>query len=56
MSRQGYDLCRWYEGKKAVIAERCIHCGKVVKTQREGQICDDCYSKYTPGALADLEG
>lgn len=34
--------------------EKCIHCGKECSI-REGRVCDECYSKYTPGMLADLE-
>lgn len=35
--------------------ESCKHCGKPCSDD-EGIVCDECYSKYTPGMLADLEG
>jgi hypothetical protein len=35
--------------------ELCIHCG-VPCGDDEGCVCNDCYSQYTPGMLADLEG
>lgn len=33
---------------------QCIHCGKFC-AEGEGLVCDSCYSKYTPGMLADLD-
>lgn len=35
-------------------AQRCVHCRKLC-TLAEGTVCNKCYSKYTPGMLADLE-
>ena len=40
------------KSKKAVI--KCLHCGKAC-TDNEDKVCNKCYSKYTPGMLADLE-
>ena len=34
--------------------KKCIHCGKICR-HSEGCICDECYSRYTPAMLADLE-
>jgi hypothetical protein len=34
---------------------KCKHCGKPC-SEKEGIVCDKCYSKYTAGMLADLEG
>jgi len=31
----------------------CMHCGAKAE---EGRVCDSCYSKYSPGMLAELEG
>lgn len=33
---------------------KCMHCGRAT-TEEEGNVCDDCYSQYTPGMLADLD-
>lgn len=33
---------------------KCIHCGNDCKPD-EGIVCEACYSKYTPGMLADLD-
>lgn len=34
----------------------CMHCGRTNLTDDEGRVCSKCYSLYTPGMLADLEG
>ncbi len=33
---------------------KCIHCAKDC-TPDEGIVCEECYAKYTPGMLADLD-
>lgn len=33
----------------------CIHCGIAIHDEDEGCVCNDCYDKYTPGMLADME-
>ena len=49
-----FKIRDWYE----VVDPHgvCIHCGCSVKASKEGNVCDKCYSKYTPGMMADLEG
>jgi hypothetical protein len=36
------------------VRATCKHCG-VETRPGQGIVCDDCYSKYTPGMLIDLE-
>ncbi len=45
----------WLECEKTPVGT-CIHCGKTDLKESEGRVCDQCYSRYTPGMLADLEG
>lgn len=33
----------------------CKHCGKAIYDEAEGIVCDECYSQYTPGMLADMD-
>jgi len=40
---------------KGYYEQVCDECGEEV-FEGEGLVCDECYSKYTPGQLADLEG
>lgn len=49
-------LCHVCERKSRGLpaVPKCIHCGKDC-TPDEGIVCGPCYSKYTPGMLADLE-
>ena len=49
-------LCEKCERKARGLPEKakCIHCGKDC-TADEGIVCGPCYSKYTPGMLADLD-
>ena len=54
-SRGGKRKCSAVpRGSTPLSLTNCIHCGKECGKD-EGVVCGPCYSKYTPGMLADLD-